>query len=247
MLARSFGSEGSRPYYIDPGSEAGKQVLQDLLRMDLVRIQCDPRPTKRRLPQDVPYTARAAFLIHSDDTRAVEVENLALVQQPKQRFAKPVRYAILAYGDLIAETEAPENMPAETPVADLPTDISFPHLGQQVPVEIRRAIAKAHINLMLRLAVQTGNPSEMFLQTIRRLQCATCARLKGPQSPPPASTTITASQFGDRVEIDIFYLRDLAGKSCMVLGAVDAATRFHQAAVLESRNPEEAYRAFESM
>ncbi|CAE7209411.1 unnamed protein product [Symbiodinium sp. CCMP2592] len=253
MMSRSFGSEGSRPFYIDPGSEVGKEV-QNLLRMTAVRIQCVQRPTQRRLPQNVPYTARAAFLIHSDDTRAVEVENLALVQRPKQRFAKPVRHALLAYGDLIEETETSPNVPAETPITDLPTDISFPNLSQQVPLEVRRAIAKAHINLghaspqeMLRLAVQTGNPSEMFLQTIRRLNCATCARLKGPQPPPPASTTITASQFGDRVEIDIFYLRDLTGKSCMVLGAVDVATRFHQAAVLETRNPEEAYRALETM
>ncbi|CAE7834550.1 RE1 [Symbiodinium sp. CCMP2592] len=249
MMSRSFGSEGSRPFYIDPGSEVGKEV-QNLLRITAVRIQCVQRPTQRRLPQDVPYTARAAFLIHSDNTRAVEVENLALVQHPKQRFAKPVRHALLAYGNLIEETETP----AETPITDLPTDISFPNLSQQVPLEVRRAIAKAHINLghaspqeMLRLAVQTGNPSEMFLQTIRRLNCATCARLKGPQPPPPASTTVTASQFGDRVEIDIFYLRDLTGKSCMVLGAVDVATRFHQAAVLETRNPEEAYRALEMM
>ena len=49
------------------------------------------------------------------------------------------------------------------------------------------------------------------------------------------------TQFGDRVELDIFYVRKLDGERC----SVDVATRFHQAAVLSGRTPEIAYEAFE--
>ena len=93
--------------------------------------------------------------------------------------------------------------------------------------------------------MQIGTPSDLFLQAIRRLKCATCDRLRGPQKPPPATATTRATQFGDRVEADVFYCRDLRGRSVIVLGVVDAATRLHQAAILSSRDPEVAYEALE--
>ena len=95
------------------------------------------------------------------------------------------------------------------------------------------------------MATAAGNPSSMFIDAIRKLRCATCSRLQGPQAPRPATATITATQFGDRVEADIFYIKDLKGRSCMVLGVVDVATRFHQAAILKSREPQDAYNALE--
>ena len=86
--------------------------------------------------------------MYADGSRTVEVEDLNLVQQPKQRFSKAVRYAILAYGDLIEDqAEAPEQQSPEVPVAGLPTDITFPGLAPTVPLEVRRAIARAHVNL----------------------------------------------------------------------------------------------------
>ena len=71
-----------------------------------------------------------------------------------------------------------------------------------------------------------------------KLKCATCDRLKSPQVPPPSAAPSTVTQFGDRVELDIFYVRKLDGENVMVLG-------FHQAAVLTGRTPEIAYEAFE--
>ncbi|CAE7884771.1 RE2, partial [Symbiodinium necroappetens] len=162
MLHRSFGTSSSRPFYVDPAGE------------DPVR----PNPDTKE------DTARAAFLMFADGSRAVEVEDLNLVQQPKQRFAKAVRYAILAYGDLLEDDAGPQpDAPPEVPVAGLPTDVSFPGLAATVPVEVRAASL---------VAVQTGNPSDLFLQAIRKL----------------------------RVEADIFYTRDLRGRSVIVLGVV---------------------------
>ncbi|CAE7223119.1 LZTR1 [Symbiodinium necroappetens] len=252
-LARSFGAPGTRPFYIDPGSELGRNVA-DLFRIKLEKAQAVQTPSQRRLPQDVPFTARGAFLVHNDGTKTIELEDLSLVHQPKQRFAKPVRYGLLVYGHLIPEEESQKTAEPGVPISGLPTDVSFPGLSNQVPVEVRRSIARAHINMghptaeeLIRMANAAGTPSSMFIEAIRKLECATCSRLKGPQAPRPAASTITATQFGDRVEVDMFYLRDLQGRSCMVLGAVDSATRFHQAAVLKSRDPEDAYEALEAM
>ncbi|CAE7840841.1 RE2 [Symbiodinium necroappetens] len=152
MLSRSFGNPGTRPYYIDPSSEA---------------VQT---PSQRRLPQDIPYTRRCGILV---------------------------------YGHLIADE-------------------------LQVPVEVRRSIARAHINL--------GHPTAQEL-----IRMATASGSPRPQAPRPATATTNAFQFGDRVEVDIFYLRDLQGRSCMILGAVDVATRVHQAGFLRSREPQDAY------
>ena len=251
MLSRSFGTPGTRPFYIDPSSEQGRQIAE-LFRIKLEKIQAVQTPSQRRLPQDVPYTARGAFLIHNDGTKTVELEDLSVIHQPKQRFAKPVRYGLLVYGHLIPEDEPAQSFEPSAPVPGLPTDISFPGLSAQVPVEVRRSIARAHINLghptseeLTRMANASVTPSSLFIEAIRKLHCATCDRLKGPQAPKPATSTITATQFGDRVEADVFYVRDLQGKSCMILGAVDVATRFHQAAVLKSRDPQDAYDALE--
>ncbi|CAE7665208.1 GIP [Symbiodinium sp. CCMP2592] len=252
MLQKSFGSSSTRPFYVDPAGEVGKKI-GELFRLQLNRIQCVQTPTQRRMPPDLPYTARGAFLIFSDGSRAVEVEDLNLIQHPKQRFSKPVKYAIFAYGDLLEETAQPaERTLPEAPVPGMPTDISFPGLSATVPLEVRRAIARAHVNLghaspeeLLRLAVQTGTPSDLFLQAIRRMRCATCERLRGPQQPPPATSAAKVTQFGDRVEADIFYIRDLRGRSVPVLGVVDCATRLQQAAVLPSRDPEDLYEALE--
>ncbi|CAE7214367.1 GIP, partial [Symbiodinium sp. KB8] len=216
-LARSFGAPGTRPFYIDPGSELGRKVA-DLFRIKLERAQAVQTPSQRRLPQDVPFTARGAFLVHNDGTKTIELEDLSLVHQPKQRFAKPVRYGLLVYGHLIPEEES-QKTAEHLRLADR----CF------VPVEVRRSIARAHINMghptaeeLIRMANAAGTPSSMFIEAIRKLECATCSRLKGPQAPRPAASTITATQFGDRVEVDVFYLRDLQGRSCMVLGAVDS-------------------------
>ena len=247
MLNRSFGNPGTRPYYIDPSSEAGRRV-SELFRMKLEKIQAVQTPSQRRSPQDIPYTARGAFLIYNDGSKAVETEDLSLVRHPKQRFTKPVRCGILVCGHLIADELQERPLEPQAPVPGLPTDVSFPELSPQVPVEVRRSIARAHINLghptaqeLIRMATASGSPSSLFIEAIRKLKCSTCERLKGPQAPRPATATINAFQFGDRVEVDIFYLRDLQGRSCMILGAVDVATRFHQAGFLRSREPQDAY------
>lgn len=103
-------------------------------------------------------TTRAAFLVFNDDTRAVEVEDLGDLQYPRQRFDRPVRYAVFAYGHRRDLPQQPEtSSPATTPtmVPSLPTDIDFPGLSREVSQEFRAARARLHLNL--------GHPSRQEL------------------------------------------------------------------------------------
>ena len=97
-VEKSFERTAKRPYNIDPQSNMG-QTIQDLFRIDAIRIQVVSSPTTRRTPSNVDeYFTRASFLCFNDDTRAVEVEDLDQVRFPRQRFEKPVRLAVFAYG-----------------------------------------------------------------------------------------------------------------------------------------------------
>ena len=252
MLERSFGTSSTRPFYVDVDSDVGKNI-GDLLRMNLTRIQCVQTPTQRRLLLDFPFTVRSAFLLYADGARSVEMEDLSEIQQPSPTQCGMPFLHMVRVGERRPEAQPSkvEGKP-DSPMPDLPTDVTFPGLSTDVPVEVRRAVARVHINLghptaeeLVRLACHQGNPSTHFISAIRKLKCATCDRLKSPQAPPPAATMSTVTQFGDQVELDIFYVRKLDGENVMVLGIVDVATRFHQAAVLSGRAPEIAYEAFE--
>ena len=105
-------------------------------------------PTQRRLLLDFPFTVRSAFLLYADGSRSVEMEDLSEIQQPKQKFAKAVRYAVFAYGERRPEAQPSivEGKP-DSPIPDLPTDVTFPALSADVPAEVRRAIARVQSTL----------------------------------------------------------------------------------------------------
>ena len=48
----------------------------------------------------------------------------------------------------------------------------------------------------------------------------------------------------DEIQLDIVYIRDIAGHNYPVLGIIDECTHLHQACLLESRLPEEISRKF---
>ena len=131
------------------------------------------------------------------------------------------------------------------------TDITFPGLGQQVPAEIRRSVARLHANLghpspreLTRLLLHRGVPNAAVLECVKKLHCATCERLKGPQQPRPASSSTTlptASQFNELVQGDFFFVRLSTGEVVQVLGLADTATGFHQAAILRTKGAKETY------
>lgn len=104
-------------------------------------------PTTRRLPSAVllEMTHRACVLQFTDGARALELEHLPALQFPKQRFEKPVQFAIFMYGTM-REVQQPAGYSEDPliPLRDLPTDITFPGLTQQhqVDQETRRLVAR---------------------------------------------------------------------------------------------------------
>ena len=252
QLTRDFAAPNRRSFDIDLNSQLGKDI-QDLFRIKAVKIQAAPSPIQRRFLMNQPYSARGVALEYIDGSRHIEVEQLEDVRHPKGRFNQAVRYAVFIYGDSYQEPTAVHEGDVHdpsVPVPGLPTDVTFPTLGQQVPPEIRRSVARLHTNLghpspqeLSRLLLHRGIPNAAVLECVKKLHCATCERLKGPQQPRPASSTVpsTASQFNELVQGDFFYVRLATGQAIQVLGLADTATGFHQAAVLRTKGAKETY------
>ena len=119
---KSFENTSRRPYYIVTSSGSGVKI-QDLFRLDANKIQAVMAPTTRRVPANIEdYGTRGAFLLFNDDSRSVEMEDLTELRLSKQRFSKPVRLAIFAYGFRrgLPEPTSPEQSKAPTMVPNLP-------------------------------------------------------------------------------------------------------------------------------
>ena len=260
-VEKSFERTAKRPYNIDPKSDMG-QTIQGLFRIDAIRIQVVSSPTTRRIPNNVDeYFTRASFLCFNDDTRAVEVEDLDQVRFPRQRFDKPVRLAVFAYGHrrpLDLERVDPSSQPSTstpTVVPNLPTDIDFPGLTSGIRQEIKASVARLHLNMghpsreeLCRLLAYEGHVPDEVYECARKLRCATCQRLKPPQAPRPSTTPkLLNGQFNDEVQGDIFYCRTLDATTFMVVGFADKATGFHQALVLPDRHANTVFEAFEQL
>lgn len=257
QVTTSFENTSRRPFYIVASSEIGKQI-QDLFRLDATKIQAVMSPTTRRAPSNVEdYTTRAAFLLYNDETRVVEMEDITEVRFPKQRFNKPVRLAIFAYGfrrDLPQPAEADQGK-VPTMVPNLPTDIDFPGLSSQVPPEVRSSVARLHLNLghpsrqeLSRLLAYEGNLPDVVYEAARKLCCATCERLKPKQAPRPSGQpSMVVGQFGDELQMDVFYCRTLTSQTFIVLGMVDRATGLQQAVIIPDRSGDSVFEAFEKI
>ena len=145
-VSKSFENTSRRPYYIVTSSEIGGKI-QDLFRLNATKIQAVMAPTTRRVPSDLEnFSTRAAFLQFNDESRAVEMEDLTELRFPKQRFSKPVRLAIFAYGFRRELQAPPQGQEGRSPamVPNLPTDIDYPGLSSEVPQEVRSSVARLH-------------------------------------------------------------------------------------------------------
>ena len=250
-MAKTFERSNRRPFTMQLDSELGRKI-QDLFRIDAIKIQAVSGPTTRRIPSNVDeYYTRAAFFFYNDETKAVEVEDLGDLQFPRQRFSKPVRYAIFEPEPSASTTQSR----TPTMVPNLPTDIDFPDLSKDVPQEVRSAVARLHLNLghpsrqeLNRLLAYEGNFPDAVYECARKLRCSTCERLKPKQPPrPTAQPSMVVGQFGDELQMDIFYCKTLASETFMVLGMVDRATGLHQAIILPDRNSETTFDCFEKV
>ena len=239
-----------RPFNIGLDTEMGK-TIQQLFRIKAVRLQACYAPTARRIPPNVDeYYTRAALLQYADGTRAVDIEDLGEIEFPKMKFSKAVRVAVFGYGHRLETPDPKQNeLKEDRPVIPgMSADISFPNVSD-VEQHIRRSVARLHLNLghptapeLLRLLAHQGKVPGPVIKAVQGLVCSTCERLRPPQEPRPASMpSLTAGQFADEAQADIFYARLLDGTSFAVLGIVDKATGFHQAGYMPDRNATTAF------
>ena len=88
-----------------------------------------------------------------------------------------------------------------------------------------------------------GAINSQVLSCLEHLECGTCKRSRLPQAPRPAAVPAMSGQFGDRLQIDRFWVRDLTGHNHCLLGMVDMATSFQQAVRLDDYGSEAVYEA----
>ena len=237
-----------------------RRRVEELFPWDVGRVQLAKSPKARRFPRDIPFTHRGTILLYNDDELVCESEDVANIAFPRQRFAKPVRYAICVYGNAPEDPSDVPAPPAATgpPVADpeVPpeevhgADVTFP--GCQAPREIKRAVARLHVNLghpsaadTVRMLAQSGSVTPEAISAAKALSCASCLRLKG-NTPARPSRLIDrfVGQLGDSMQMDIFYSRTVDGTNYPLLGMVDEATNLQQVCVLKDRNPKTIIEAF---
>ena len=243
----TFANSTVKSLVLQPGQEVFKRV-QELVPWEVTRVQIASTPMTRRLPVgSVPFTHRGAALLHNDESLTLEAEDLANVTFPKQRFSKVVKAAIFFFG--ITEDDCPPPSQKSTaekeiqlPVPGLRTDVTFPNAPKTLPNEVRASVARLHLNTghankkeLTRLLATHGSINGTTLTAIEHMVCGSCERTKPPSAPRPASIPHFLGQFGERVQMDIVYMRDLTGTNHPVLGMIDLATTFQQAVRLQSR------------
>ena len=227
------------------------------------RVQIASQPATLRLPMHVPHTHRAWALLYSDGEVETCSEDLSDVRHPRGRFKKPVNFAIFLFGQAENEIDNTpplpdplqhphEPMPSDDPQLQLipppeQTGISFaPEL--RLSPEVKTAISRLHKNLghppaaeLKKLLAMQGVRDDHLLRAVEGLRCETCLRTKMPDRPPPSTSKAEQGyhQFGDLLQADIFYVRDITGKNYSVLGMICETTHLHAAALVGSRNPAE--------
>ena len=244
--------------FVLPTSDTLYDLVKQLTNWRLERVQISLQPAVMRFPSHVPHTHRGWALSFADGTFEVGHEDLAQTRHPRARFSKPVRLGIFFFG--YAESGEEDNQ--QPPVLDDPSQLvgysNVPGFtfkkGAKVSPEVRSAVIRLHRNLghphatdLKKLLAMNGIKNQQVLDAVDALECDSCIRTKGPGKPPPASIPQEGYlQFGDAVQMDIFYVRDIAGKNYMFLGVIDEVTHLHLACLTQSRSPAEISSRFQT-
>ncbi|CAK9030852.1 Pentatricopeptide repeat-containing protein [Durusdinium trenchii] len=232
------------------------------------RVQIALQPIMWRFPWHVPHTHRAAALQYNDGEVQIIEEDFSELRHPKARFKKPVQLAIFMFGQGQPDAERPRDQASASHEAAQPPpsendprklvppppgeEISFP-LELKIPAEIKNAIRRMHQNLghpkpaeLKKLLALNGVNNQAIYTAVEHLRCNSCERTKGPSRPDLGAIPAEdgCSQFGDRLQMDIFYVRDVTGQNFMVLGIIDEVTHLHLAALLDNRQAETVLAAF---
>ena len=149
--------------------------------------------------------------------------------------------------DDTATTQASDR-PDDNPRSIMPNpseDITFPDT-LKISAEIKNSLRRMHKNLahprpaeLKRLLAMNGISDQRIHTAVESMSCDTCNRTKGPSRPAPSGVMADdgASQFADRVQMDIFYVRDLTGANHMILEVICEVTHLHLGFLLQNRSP----------
>ena len=244
----------SKYFYLTVASkEMG--MLKQLVPWEITKAQVYCKPMTRRVPVDVPFTHRGAALITNGGKLQLESEDISEIRQPRLKFDVPVRIAIFFYG--MAEDDKEMKPAHDDPRAHVPglrTDVSFPGVPDSIPKEVRAAVARLHCNAghppkqeTIRLLAAHGSINSAVLTALDHLKCGTCERARMPLKPRPASVPEFVGQFAEQLQADVFYVRDLSATNHPVLGVTCLATKFYQAALLPSRDPQVVLNEFDRL
>ncbi|CAE8632217.1 unnamed protein product, partial [Polarella glacialis] len=225
--------------------------IRALIPWEVTKLQIARAPAARRMPV-MPYTHRGAVLLYSDGTLETESEDLAAISFPRQKFNKPVSFALLFYGSAPTDDELlpePETIDRGTVSYKHTTgaDISFPGLPSTIGKDIQQVVARIHVNTghpdprdLIRMLCAQGTVSGAVLTTAKCLLCGTCERNKLVARNRPAKVLgHFLGMFGDKVIGDIFFTIDIKRTVRMVLGLICDSSLLHQAGRLSSRTPPE--------
>ena len=119
-----------------------------------------------------------------------------------------------------------------------------------IPADVINAVKRLHNNLghpelkTLVRALVTAGATPQAIEAAKLLRCDVCARLKPPHTRRP-SVAERASNFGDKVAIDLFVIDDIARESFTFVNIIDIATRFQVCTLAKSKRPDDVWDAFE--
>ena len=185
------------------------------------------------------------------------------------RFDTPVAYGLLIYGEAPSSSYDPEEnkkpeQPSKPRASSSATpemshlepeeqrmphqpgakDITFPGLHQGVPRWMLSVLMRMHVNLghpgkeaLVRHLAQAGASGEALLAA-KHLHCRVCERTKAPSTARP-SKVFQARRFGDRLMLDLVFVRDVTSHLHTFLSQVDDGTTYHVMDLLTSRTSEE--------
>ena len=241
------------------------EQIRQLAPWRLALVQIARTPKARRLPLNImmeqPVTHRAAVLLHHNGQISIETEVVADISRaPGSKFESPVAYGIFIYGEASKTSyDDEENKQPETSSHAEPLqpeemlgphqpgsqDITFPDVSQStLPQWMRSVLKRLHVNLghpsnqaLVRHLAQAG-ASGPALHGAKNMRCAVCIRTRLPLQPRPTKV-FQARRFGDRLMLDIVYVRDQTKQQHMFLNQLDDATTYQCLSLLHSRSEQE--------
>ena len=250
-----FFEQTHRKSYLVPQEDPLWSQVKQLVPWQLERLQLVYQPLVMRMPTTFPYTHRGSSVMYNDNEIEHFVEDLSDVLRPRSRFRKPVNFGIFYYGYDMEETTsstttpAAEQQPQDSAQQPLPSQVVQDGISFTRPIKLddntKRALCRMHRNMghahnneLKKLLAMKGINDPAIHDAVTYMKCTSCERTKAPPKPnPTASEVPDFGQFGDKLQGDVFYLRDINSKNYPILGVIDETTHLHVAARLPSRLP----------